>query len=54
MGAEGETIHPNSVINARMGEEEKNRKQKEEQRKETGNGPPIQLPGLLEFTGTGK
>ena len=34
-GAEGETIHPNPDIEARMGEEEKNRKQKEE----TGSWP---------------
>ena len=32
------------AINAHMGEEEKNRKQKDEQ-KETGSRPPTQLPG---------
>ena len=44
-GADGKTILPTQVIDVRMGEEEKNRKQKEEQKKETGSGPPTQLPG---------
>ena len=35
---------PTQAIDARMGEEEKNRKQKGEQKKETGSGPPAQLP----------
>ena len=43
--AEGETIHPNPGIDARMGEENKNRKQKKEQKKGTGSEPPTQLPG---------
>ena len=35
IGAEGETIHPTQAIGARMGEEEENIKQKEEQKKQT-------------------
>ena len=34
---------PTLAIDERMGEEEKNGKQKEEQKKETGSGPPTQL-----------
>ena len=34
------------AVDARMGEEEKNRKQ-EEKMKETGSGPPIQLPWTI-------
>ena len=37
--------HPIQAIDARMGEEEKNRKQKEEQKKETESGSPTHLPG---------
>ena len=33
------------IWNMRIWEEEQNRKQKEEQKKETGSGPPTQLPG---------
>ena len=36
---------PTQPFDARMGEKEKNIKQKEEQRKETGSGTPTQLPG---------
>ena len=36
---------PIQAIDAHMGEEEKNRKQKEEHKKETGNGSPTHLPG---------
>ena len=34
-------------VDALMGEEEKNIKQKQEQNKETGTGPPTQLPGPI-------
>ena len=40
--AEGE---PTQAIDARIGDEEKNRKREEEQKKETGSGPPAHLPG---------
>ena len=36
---------PTQGIDARMGGEEKNIQQKEEQKKETGSGAPTQLPG---------
>ena len=36
---------PTHEIDARMGEEEKNKKQKEVQKKETGSEPPTQLHG---------
>ena len=39
---------PTQVIDARMGEEEKSSNQKEEQKKETGNWPTKQLPGLFD------
>ena len=35
---------PTQAIDASMGEEEKNRKHKEEQKKETRSGPPTQVP----------
>ena len=46
IGAEGvKPSTPTQAIDAHMGEEEQNRKQKEKQKKETGSGPPTQLPG---------
>ena len=39
IGEKGETSIPTQAMDARMGEEEKNRKQKEEQGKKQGAGP---------------
>ena len=43
-GQRAKTSTPTLVIDALIEEEEQNRKQIEEQKKETGNGSPTQLP----------
>ena len=47
MGQREKPFTPNKATDARIGEEETNRKQKEEQKKETGSGALTQLPGRL-------
>ena len=47
IGAKDKPSTTTQTNDERMGEEEKNRKQKEAQKKETGSGPPTQLPGLF-------
>ena len=39
----GQNLPPTLAIDALIGEVEQNRKQEEEQKKETESGPPIQL-----------
>ena len=49
LGQRVKPFTPTQAIDARMGEEEKNRKQKEEQNEETGSGVPTQLLGPFKF-----
>ena len=45
LGQRAKPSAPTQGIDARMGEKEQNRKQKEKQKKETVSGPPTKLPG---------